>query len=668
MSRPTRSLGAAIAGVVAAAPLIELYDVRKRFVRGSVVIDVLKGVTLSIRAGEFVAIMGASGSGKTTLMNILGCLDRPTSGSYRFAGLEVSSLDPDRQAVLRREAFGFIFQQYHLLATATAAENVEIPAIYAGISGRERVARAHELLRSLGLGDRGDHRPNQLSGGEQQRVCIARALMNGGRVILADEPTGALDSKTGAEVLQQLERLNRDGHTVLLITHDAGVARRAQRIIELKDGVVVTDSGTRPPARRPATTTTGADWILLRRPARLPGPTAVIAAARMAVRSLRTNIFRTALTLLGIVIGVASVVTLVAIADGTKMQVLQNIAAMGSDLLLVRPGAPSQRSAGITTATLVAEDAAAIARLDGVVSAIPEQAVQVTARFGNTDYVTSVTSTGAGVPQARAWPVAVGGFFTAIDVQRYAPVAVLGQTVAKSLFPSGRDPVGLYILLNNVPFQVIGVMSAKGASPHGADQDDIVFVPITTGQLRLHGQRYLRSITIQVRDVAQIDRVQEEVRRALAARHGSEDFQIRNMAAILATATQTANTLTLLLAAIAAISLVVGGIGVMNIMLVSVTERTREIGIRMATGARRINIMLQFNTEALVVCAVGGVAGVAVGIGLAWLFSRFGQPVVVAVWPMVVAFGCAFATGLVFGYLPARKAAHMDPVVALGAE
>ncbi|HKU97861.1 MAG TPA: ABC transporter permease, partial [Vineibacter sp.] len=394
----------------------------------------------------------------------------------------------------------------------------------------------------------------------------------------------------------------------------------------------------------------------------------IIAAAKMAMRSLRTNIFRTALTLLGIVIGVASVVTLVAVADGTKRQVLHNIASMGSNLLLVRPGAPNLRNAGVTPATLVAEDAEALARLGGVLSAIPEFGVQVTIRYGNADYTTSATSIGAGVPQARNWPLAAGSFFTSGDVQRYAPVAVLGQTVAHNLYAAGKDPIGSYVLLNNVPFQVIGVMSTKGATPHGVDQDDIVFVPITTGRLRLQGQRYLRSISVEVRDVKRIDQVQDDVRRVLLARHGSEDFQIRNMASVLATANQTADTLTLLLAAIAAISLVVGGIGVMNIMLVSVTERTREIGIRMATGARRINIMLQFNTEALVVCAIGGLVGVTLGVGLAWLFSRLGQPVVVALWPMIVAFACAFFTGLVFGYLPARKAAHMDPVVALGAE
>ncbi len=649
-------------------PLIELRDVRKRFVRGAVTIDVLKGLTLSIRAGEFVAIMGASGSGKTTLMNLLGCLDRPTSGSYRFAGREVGALDADGRAMLRREAFGFIFQQYHLLATATAAENVEIPAIYAGVSRRDRGTRAAALLGMLGLGARGDHRSNQLSGGEQQRVSIARALMNGGKVILADEPTGALDSRNGAEVLEQLERLNRDGHTVLLITHDPNVARRAQRVVELKDGAVIRDSGSVVGGREQEGGRAADAQTLLRPGARLPPAADVAAAAKMAVHSLRTNIFRTALTLLGIVIGVASVVTLVAAADGTKRQVLQNIASMGSNLLLVRPGAANLRNAGVTPATLVAEDAEAIAGIGGVVSAIPEQAVQVTVRYGNADYATSATSTGAGVPQARAWPVAAGSFFTRGDVQRYAPVAVLGQTVARNLYPAGRDPVGTYVLLNNVPFQVIGVMSAKGATPHGVDQDDLVFVPITAGRLRLNGQRYLRSITVQVRDVRHIDRLQEQVRRLLATRHGSEDFQIRNMASVLATANETANTLTLLLAAIAAISLLVGGIGVMNIMLVSVTERTREIGIRMATGARRINIMLQFNTEALVVCAIGGLVGVALGIGLAWLCAWLGQPVVVAVWPMLVAFGCAFVTGLVFGYLPARKAAYMDPVVALGAE
>jgi macrolide transport system ATP-binding/permease protein len=649
---------------VAVKPLIELDGITKTFMRGTMPVEVLHGVSLTIYPGEFVAIMGASGSGKSTLMNILGCLDRPTSGSYRFAGREVSTLDPDRQALLRRNAFGFIFQQYNLLATADATENVEVPAIYAGLPRSRRVARAREILTTLGLGDRFDHRPSQLSGGQQQRVSIARALMNGGPVILADEPTGALDSRSGEDVLRLLESLNQDGRTVLLITHDPNIARRARRVVEIKDGVIVSDTGSAlppglPAARlAPAGIADGGGFVSV------PD---VVEAAKMAMRSLRTNLFRTVLTLLGIIIGVASVVAMLAIGDGAKQAVLARIQAMGTNLLLVRPGAPNIRQAG-GTFTLIPEDAAAIGEIDGIRASVPEYQSSVTVRYGSNDYQTSADSTSEDFPVARDWPVASGVFFSQADVQSYAPVVVVGQTVVNNTFGPGVDPIGNYLLLNNVPFQVIGVMSPKGATPWGADQDDVVFTPYTTGRLRLHGQRYVRSITVQVEDVSRIDAVQNEIRQRLIARHKTEDFQIRNMASILETATETQNTLTILLGSIAAISLLVGGIGVMNIMLVSVTERTREIGIRMATGARRLNILLQFNTEALVVCAIGGIVGVLFGLGTAALLAHFGRPIVYAAGPVMLAFGCAFLTGLVFGYLPARKAAHLDPVVALGAE
>jgi macrolide transport system ATP-binding/permease protein len=386
------------------------------------------------------------------------------------------------------------------------------------------------------------------------------------------------------------------------------------------------------------------------------------------VRSLRVNLLRTLLTLLGIIIGVASVVAMLAIGGGARQAVVDRLSSMGPDLMLVRPGAPNVRSSGGITATLVAADADAIAELPNIAAAVPEYPGQVTVRYGNRDYVSQANATSEDLPQARVWPVERGTFFSETDVKSYAPVVVLGRTVVTAVFPPGVDPVGEYVLLNNVPFQVIGIMSPKGASPGGSDLDDVVFTPITTGQLRLFGQNYVRTITVQVRDTKQIAETQEAVRQLLIQRHRAEDFQIRNMAAILETAAATQDTLTVLLGSIALISLLVGGIGVMNIMLVSVTERTREIGIRMATGARRFNILLQFNTEALVVCIVGGALGVLVGLGAAWLFGEFGRPVLFSVPPVLLAFGCAFVTGVLFGYLPARKAAGLDPVVALAAD
>jgi macrolide transport system ATP-binding/permease protein len=538
---------------------------------------------------------------------------------------------------------------------------VEVPAIYSGMPPAQRRTRARNLLTTLGLSDRMEHKPNQLSGGQQQRVSIARALLNGGEIILADEPTGALDSKSGAEVMALLKRLSAEGRTVIIITHASEVAENADRVIEIRDGRIVRDPGSRTNAAVTARTNiaTNRDASLVR---------GLYEAAKAAGRALRANVFRTALTLLGIVIGVGSVIAMLAVGDGAKQAVVDRISGMGTNLMLVRPVAPNRRGMGANIATMTPQDADAIAALPNVLAAVPELGGSVSIRFGNTDYQTQATATSAEFPLARNWPVARGLFFARADVASYAPVIVLGETVAASLFPGNADPLGRHVLVNNVLFQVIGVMSARGASPMGQDQDDVVYVPYTTGSLRLFGQRFLRNITVAADDVSRIDETQQAVAGLLEARHGTVDFQIRNMASLLETATETQDTLTVLLGSIAAISLLVGGIGVMNIMLVNVTERTREIGVRMATGARMRDILQQFLTEALAVSALGGLIGVGAGLGAAALVGSLGTPVKFAAFPVLLAFGCAFATGLVFGYMPARKAAALDPVVALSSE
>ena len=664
---PAPALVASGATADAGVPLIELRGITKTYRTGELAVEVLHGIDLAIHPGEFVAIMGASGSGKSTLMNILGCLDRPTTGSYRFMGRDVSHLSRDELAQLRREDFGFIFQSYHLIPTANATENVEVPAMYSGLATEARRARAQELLTELGLGERLEHRPNQLSGGQQQRVSIARALMNGGRIILADEPTGALDSKSGADVMRMLSELSARGHTVILITHAREVAQHAHRQIEIKDGHIVSDTGREAPVESPLHPREKADF----KPAFSSDGGShvadVLEAARTALRALRANIFRSVLTLLGIVIGVGSVIAMLAIGDGAKQAVIDRISAMGTNLMLVRPGAPNQRGFN-STATLVVGDVDAIDTLPNVLGAIPEQNSSVTLRYGGSDYSSSINGTSAKFPQVRQWPVAQGTFFTEEDSATYATVAVLGQTVANALFPNGESPLGRHILVNNIIFQVIGVMAERGASPMGSDQDDVVFVPYATSSLRLSGQRFLRNVTVAVQDVARIDDTQSAVEALLLERHGVVDFQIRNMASLIESTEATQNTMTILLGSIAAISLLVGGIGVMNIMLVSVTERTREIGIRMATGARERNIMQQFLIEAVVVSALGGAIGVVGGLAAAAVIGAFGTPIQYSLAPVVLAFGCAFATGLVFGFLPARKAAQLDPVVALSSE
>lgn len=642
--------------------LLSFRGVGKRYPSGAGEVVALDGIDLDIHDGEFVAIIGQSGSGKSTLMHILGCLDRPSRGTYTVRGIEVDELDADGLASLRRDVFGFVFQRYNLIPTLTAAENVELPAIYAGSSLEHREERADDLLDQLGLGDRGHHKPSQLSGGQQQRVSIARALMNDPAVILADEPTGALDSRSGAEVLDMLERLNGEGRTVVMITHDPSVAARAHRVIRLLDGRIVEDTGRVDPAAVSAAAEQADGWM--------PAASSLATlpeAVRMSLRSLRANLFRSALTLLGVVIGVAAVVTMLAVGEGSRADVLGRIQSIGTNLLLVRPGSPGVRGDG-DTATLVTADAEALKSVPGVAAVSPEKRGSSTVRYGNVDYRSSIQGVWPDYAPARDWDLASGGFITMADVDSYAPVAVLGQTVVDNLFPNGGEPVGSYVLIGNIPFEVVGVLAKKGATPFGSDQDDTVLVPLTTGTMRIFGQPHLGTITVKVADLETVAETEQAVKDLLLARHRTEDFRVHNTASLIQTVEQTQNTLTILLGSVAAISLLVGGIGVMNIMLVSVTERTREIGVRMATGARMRDIMIQFNVEALIVCGIGGLAGVALGIAAGLAASSVGISVVFSTAPAVLAFVCAVTTGLVFGWFPARKAARLEPAVALTVE
>jgi macrolide transport system ATP-binding/permease protein len=455
-----------------------------------------------------------------------------------------------------------------------------------------------------------------------------------------------------------LRDLNEQGHTVIVITHDPEVASHAGRRIQIADGVIVADEQPQratelrqAPQRAQAGAGPGIAFDL-------------VEAVRMAIRSLRVNLFRTVLTLLGIVIGVGSVVTMLALGDGAERDVLSRIEALGTNLLVVRPDWSGRGGGGLQPA-----DADEIARLPHVTSAVPQINRDGTLRLGAINHETTIVATTGDYPRARDWPVAAGVFLGAEDVERYATVIVLGRSAADTLFPGGDDPIGRYALVNNVPFQVIGVMGAKGASPWGDDLDDAAFVPLTTGGLRLFGARSLRSITVEVDASEHIGAVEATLDSLLLARHrGQRDFYIRNMDSYLATEAETQRTFTLLLGSIGAISLLVGGIGVMNIMLVSITERTREIGIRMATGARAANVRLQFLTEAVVVCIAGGLVGVAGGVGAALVADQLGTPAMLSLPPVVLAFGCAFATGVVFGFMPAHKAARLDPVAALAAD
>jgi macrolide transport system ATP-binding/permease protein len=641
-------------------PLLQLDTVSRTYTSGGEPLTVLKGVSLTIQSGEFVAIMGASGSGKSTLMNILGCLDQPTSGSYSIRGINVASLKSDELAALRRDTFGFIFQRYNLMSDLSAVENAEVPAVYCGMAKTQRQAHASDLLVELGLGDRLKHQPNQLSGGQQQRVSIARALMNGGPVILADEPTGALDSQGGKEVMAILEKLHEQGHTIIVVTHDSDIAAYAHRVVHIADGCITSDEQQQKEeaANRVQAGETRKDTN---------ADVAVLGESlKMAFRSLVHNRLRTLLTMLGIIIGVASVVALMAIGNGAEQDVVERIQAMGTDLLTIMRGPPAVRASADMVTSFLPEDLPFIGSVHGVEMAIPETNMSSLLRFGNQDLTITAVGTGEYFPQVHDWPPRSGVFFSAEHVKRYSQVVVLGQTVVNNLFPAGTNPLGQYVLIGSAPFLVIGVLTTKGLTPRGDDMDNSVWLPYTTAGARIFGQRFFNDIVVRVKPGADMSAVQADLHTLLMKRHGKEDFNIRNMADTIAAADETQNTLTYLLAAIAVISLVVGGIGVMNIMLVSVTERTREIGIRMAIGARGFDVLFQFLTEAVMVCFIGGLAGVFVGLGGGLATTAIaGWRVIFTAPPIIIAFACAFLTGVIFGYLPARKAAHLDPIEAL---
>ncbi|MEA3538427.1 MAG: MacB family efflux pump subunit [Pseudomonadota bacterium] len=642
-------------------PIIETKGLRREFPAGEGTVAVLKDVDLTIHAGELVAIVGASGSGKSTLMNILGCLDRPTSGSYRVQGRDTGTLAPDELAALRREHFGFIFQRYHLLSDLSAVGNVEVPSIYAGRDPTARHERALALLTRLGLGERTRHLPGQLSGGQQQRVSIARALMNGGAIILADEPTGALDKASGEEVMRILKELNAEGHTIILVTHDMAVAGHADRVIEISDGVIVADRYTR---ARPQ------PQVLVE--AAQPPAVAWRAAAdrfseafRMALLAMVAHRVRTFLTMLGIIIGIASVVSVVALGNGAQSKVMAQISDLGTNTIDIFPGKDFGDLRAASIQTLSDADARVLARQTYIDSVSPNVSTSVTARRVNIAATAQITGVSAGYFRVRGYKVAQGTLFKEAEVARIAQVAVIDPKARTTLFPHGANPIGATILLGQVPVRVIGVLRPSQSGGGGSGVN--VYIPYSTATTRMTGRTKLESITVRVADHVTSSAAQEAVTTLLTRRHGTKDFFIFNSDQIRKAITQTSQTLKLLISSIAVIALVVGGIGVMNIMLVSVTERTREIGVRMAVGARQSDILQQFLIEAVLVCLIGGAVGVllALLLGLVVRLTGSGFEMVFSLPSILLAFACSTGIGILFGFLPARNAARLDPVEAL---
>ena len=650
-------------------PLIKLENIIREFPAGDSTIQVLKGINLTINAGEMVAIIGASGSGKSTLMNILGCLDKPSRGTYSINGRTTSQLSPDELAELRREHFGFIFQRYHLLTALTAQGNVEIPAIYAGVTNEQRQGRAANILARLGLADKINNKPNQLSGGQQQRVSIGRALINGGQIILADEPTGALDRKSGLEVMAILRELHQQGHTVIIVTHDPNIAQSAERIIEISDGNIISDSinpnyssdqvANRQVKQIEITKTQdnfSAKYYRFRD------------AFKMAILSMLSQRLRTFLTMLGIIIGIASVVSMVALGEGTKQKILSNINSLGTSTLEIYAGSGfGDRNADKIT-TLRSSDADFLAQQSFVHSTTPNLSTSVYFRIDNLAVTGTVNGVGEQFFAVRGYTISQGIAFNQEAVNASAQEAVIDENTVKRLF-SDQNPVGKILMVGQLPVRIIGV-ATKQQQGFGNNESLNIWLPYTTVINRMVGQTSLKSITVRINDNIDLSIAEQAINKIMLQRHGTKDFFIFNSDSIRETVNSSAWVLTLLISTIALISLVVGGIGVMNIMLVSVTERTREIGVRMAVGARSSDILQQFLIEAVLVCLIGGTLGIVLSFLIGFIFNYLVTSFAMSfsIISIIAAFSCSSMIGIIFGYVPAKRAAKLDPIYALERE
>ncbi|OBW93413.1 macrolide transporter [Gallibacterium genomosp. 3] len=642
--------------------IIEIRNLNKFFGEGENRVHILKNIHLDIQQGDFIAIIGTSGSGKSTLMNIIGCLDTPTNGSYKITEQETATLTADQLSELRQQRFGFIFQRYNLLSTLNAQENVALPAVYTGMEKEERLARAAQLLDKLGLANKMENKPNQLSGGQQQRVSIARALMNGGDIILADEPTGALDSKSGEMVMQILQQLHQEGHTIILVTHDPNIAKFASRIIEIKDGEIIQDHRNNHNLQhRPISQANNHTGFAFYRDQ-------FIEALNMSIKAIIAHKLRSLLTMLGIIIGITSVVCVVALGNGSQQKVLQNINSLGTNTMDIFNGTGFGDRRAESMQNLTVADSEILMKQPYIESVTPNSSVSGTLTYQNSAFTAQVRGVSEQYFNVKGIQSALGSLFTNQNVKLNQSVAIIDQNTQQRIFKD-KNPLGQIILINKKPLKIIGVVNTDNVM--GINSENLnIWIPYTTAMNKISGEKKIDSITVKVSEGIATAAAEKNVTALLLSRHGKKDFFILNTDTIKQTIESTTNTMKLLISSIALISLIVGGIGVMNIMLVSVTERTKEIGVRMAIGAKQHNILQQFLIEAVLVCLVGGIIGICLSGIIGVLFNQFMTDftMLFSTFSIVVAVLCSTLIGIIFGYVPAQNAAKLNPITALSQE
>lgn len=644
--------------------MIEITNINKYFGEGDNRVHILKDININIEKGDFIAIIGQSGSGKSTLMNILGCLDTPSTGSYAIDNIKTEDMDSNELAKMRSKKFGFIFQRYNLLSTLSAESNVALPAVYLGLDQNRRTERAKELLSSLGLAEKTQNKPNELSGGQQQRVSIARALMNGGEIILADEPTGALDSKSGETVMEIIQDLHKKGHTIILVTHDKNIANYANRIIEIKDGIIISDQ-----RKSDDIVITPSNTSPKERNSLMFYKDQFIESFKMSVQAIIAHKMRSVLTMLGIIIGIASVVSVIALGRGSQEKILADINSMGTNTINIYPGTGMGDMRSGRVKTLTVDDANVLAKQSYLANATPNTSANGVLIYGNISVNGQISGVNEQYFDVKGLKINKGRFFNHDDVQNNQSVVVIDPNTQKKLFPNGENPLGKVIVLNKKPLQIIGVTQEQKTVFGNSDTLNL-WAPYTTVMNKITGEHYISSIIVKVNNDVSSQVAEKNLIKLLTVKHGTQDFFTQNTDSIKQTIESTTNTMTLLISCIALISLIVGGIGVMNIMLVSVTERTKEIGIRMAIGARQQNILEQFLIEAVLICLIGGLLGITLSYAIGFIFNHLvsGFSMSFSASSIILALGCSSLIGIVFGFMPARNASQLNPIEALSRE